>query len=184
MYPVYWTILPQDSESQYRVLRYIVCVCGRVCVLVTQLCPILCNPLDCSPPGSLVHGDSPGKNTGVGCHFLLQGIFITQGSNLRLLCPLHWQVDSWPLAPPGKPDPPGGLMKIFQKYWLDVIEITPSIHTISVHTGPSAQDMTLVFLIYLMHIKVCAKWHIRIRRKGLLFRSSQIHWGEKLTHLQ
>ena len=41
----------------------------------------LCNPMDCSPPGSSVHGDSPGKNTGVGCHALLQGIFPTQGSN-------------------------------------------------------------------------------------------------------
>ena len=36
---------------------------------------------DCSPPGFSVHGDSPGKNTGVGCHFLLQGIFPTQESN-------------------------------------------------------------------------------------------------------
>ena len=33
----------------------------------------------------------PGKNTGVGCHFLLQGIFPTQGMNLHLLHPLHWQ---------------------------------------------------------------------------------------------
>ena len=41
----------------------------------------LCNPMDCSPPGSSVHGNSPGKNTGVGCHALLQGIFLTQGSN-------------------------------------------------------------------------------------------------------
>ena len=41
--------------------------------------------MDCSPPGSSVHGDSPGKNTGVGCHALLQGIFPTQGSNLGLL---------------------------------------------------------------------------------------------------
>jgi len=37
--------------------------------------------MDCSPPGSSVHGDSPGKNTGVGCHALLQRIFPTQGSN-------------------------------------------------------------------------------------------------------
>ena len=45
--------------------------------------------------------DFPGKNTGVGCHFLLQGIFLTQGSNLCLLCLLHWQADSLPLGPPG-----------------------------------------------------------------------------------
>ena len=38
-------------------------------------------PKDCRPPGSSVHGDSPGKNTGVGCHVLLQGIFPTQESN-------------------------------------------------------------------------------------------------------
>ena len=43
-------------------------------------CLILCDPMDCSPPGSSVHGDSPSKNTGAGCHALLQGIFPTQGS--------------------------------------------------------------------------------------------------------
>ena len=47
--------------------------------------------------------DSPGKNTGVGCHAPFQGIFPTQGSNWRLLYLLHWQVGSLPLAPPGKP---------------------------------------------------------------------------------
>ena len=57
-----------------------VCVCVYVC-LVTQLCPTLCDPVDCSPPGSSVHGDSPGKNTGGGSLSLLQGIFPTQGSN-------------------------------------------------------------------------------------------------------
>ena len=41
--------------------------------------------MDCSPPGSSVHRDSPGKNTGVGCQALLQGIFPTQGSNPGLL---------------------------------------------------------------------------------------------------
>ena len=50
--------------------------------------------------------DSPGKNTGVDCHALLQGIFLTQRSNLHLLCLLHWQVGSLPLAPPEKPQGP------------------------------------------------------------------------------
>ena len=49
--------------------------------LVTQSCPTLFDPGDCSPPGSSVHEDSPGKNTRVGCHALLQGIFPTQGLN-------------------------------------------------------------------------------------------------------
>ena len=52
-------------------------------------CPTLCDPKDCCPPASSVRGDSPGKNTGVGCHALLQGIFPTQRSNLRLLCHLR-----------------------------------------------------------------------------------------------
>ena len=59
-----------------------VSVCVSVCVyLVAQLCPSLCNPMDCSLPRFFVHGDSPGKNTGMGCHALLQGIFPTQGLN-------------------------------------------------------------------------------------------------------
>ena len=52
--------------------------------LVAQSCPTVCNPTDCSPPGSSVHGDSPGKNIGVGCHAFLQGIFPTKGLNPRL----------------------------------------------------------------------------------------------------
>ena len=52
--------------------------CAVLC-FVAQLSLTLCNPMDYSPPGSFVHGDSSGKNTGVGCHALLQGIFTTQG---------------------------------------------------------------------------------------------------------
>ena len=53
--------------------------------LVAQSCPALCHPMDYSRPGSSLHGDSPGKNTGVGCHALPQGIFPTQGLNPSLL---------------------------------------------------------------------------------------------------
>ena len=57
----------------------------------------LCNTMDCSPPGSSVHGDSPGKNTGVDYHAFLQRIFLTQGSDLCLLWLLHcrWILDWW-----------------------------------------------------------------------------------------
>ena len=58
--------------------------------------------MDYSPSGSSVHGDSPGKNTGVGCHTLLQGIFPTQGLNSGLLGLLHGRWVLYPLAPPGK----------------------------------------------------------------------------------
>ena len=106
--------------------------------------PALCAVLSCvqlfATPWTVPHQaplpmDFPGKNTGVGCHFVLQGIFPNQGSNSHLLCllhcrqildhcvlqgnlpdpgielmfthiscvSLHWQADSLPLAPPGKP---------------------------------------------------------------------------------
>ena len=119
---------------------------------VAQSCLTPSDPMDCSPPGSSIHGifqarvlewgaiafsmerttsdicmhakslqswstlcglqsarllyprDSPVKNTGVGCHALLQGIFPTQGLNPSLQCLLHWQVGSLLLAPPGKPN--------------------------------------------------------------------------------
>ena len=65
--------------------------------LVTQLFLTLCNPMDCNPTGFSVHGDSPGKNTGVGCYGLLRAIFSTQGLNpviphcRRILCYLCHQ---------------------------------------------------------------------------------------------
>ena len=57
------------------------CLPCAVFCLVTQSCPTVCDPLGCSPLGSSFHGDSLGKNTGVDCHALLQGIFPTQGWN-------------------------------------------------------------------------------------------------------
>ena len=75
--------------SQIGILDCVVCVCS-------QFWLSLYDPMDCSPPGSSVHGIL--QTTGVGCHFLLQGIFPTQGSNLSLLHLLHWQVDSLPLS--------------------------------------------------------------------------------------
>ena len=71
-------------------------VCCGCCALVTKSCLTLCASMDCNPPGSVGFlWDFPGNNTGVGCHFLFQGIFPTQGSNL---CLLHWRADSLPLS--------------------------------------------------------------------------------------
>ena len=72
----------------------------------------LCDHVDCSPPGSSVHGDSPGKNTGVCCHALLQGIFPTQGSNPGLP---NLQVDSLVSEPPRKSNNTGvGSLSLLQ----------------------------------------------------------------------
>ena len=67
-----------------------------------QSCLTLCDSMGHSPPGSSGPWSSPGKNTGVGCHFLLQGTLLTQGSSPHLLCAWHWQADPLPLLPPGK----------------------------------------------------------------------------------
>ena len=62
-----------------------------------------CNTTDCNPPGPSVLGDSPGKNTGAGCHALLQRIFPTQGSNQHLLCLLHCRWILYQLSHQGRP---------------------------------------------------------------------------------
>ena len=64
-----------------------------------ESCPTLCNPMECSPPDSSVHGILQARTLAwVALH---QGIFPTQGSNLHLLCLLHWPASSLPLVPPG-----------------------------------------------------------------------------------
>ena len=87
----------------------------------------LCNPIDYSPPGSSVHGDSPGKDTGVGCHSLLQGIFLEIEPGFSLGSEIEpgfnlgseiepgsstLQADSLPSEPTGKPSTCIALMEI------------------------------------------------------------------------
>ena len=78
------------------------------CCLVIQSCQNLWDLTDCSLPGSSVLSstlawDFPGKHTGGGLHFLLQGIFLAQGSNLCVLHLLPYWADSLPLVPSVKP---------------------------------------------------------------------------------
>ena len=65
-------------------------------------CLPLCNPMNCSPPGSSVHGIFQAGILEWGCRFLLQGIFPTQGLNPCLWCLLHRQADSFTTEPSGK----------------------------------------------------------------------------------
>ena len=89
--------LPPSALGNY--YFFVSLILSALC-LVTQLCPTLWDPTDCSLPGSSVHGDSPGKNTGVGYHALLQGIFPTQGSNLG---PPHHRQILYHLSHQGSP---------------------------------------------------------------------------------
>ena len=105
---VRWLIKPHmhilknyDKYGRKKVFLFIIkkalCVCS---------CSVASNSLQPHglwPSRLLCPLNLPGNNTGVGCHFLLQGIFLTQGSNLSLFCLLHWQVDSFPLCHLGSP---------------------------------------------------------------------------------
>ena len=75
------------------------CECTCVCSFASDAL----QPHGLSPTRLLCPWNFPGKNIGASCHFLLLGIFPTQGSNPGLLHLLHWQMDSLPLAPYGKP---------------------------------------------------------------------------------
>ena len=79
-----------------RLISLHACVCSKLlsCVWLSAI------PMDCSPPSSSVYGILQARITGVGCHFLLQGIFPTLGWSLGLL---HWQMDSLPLSHLGSP---------------------------------------------------------------------------------
>ena len=81
--------------------RFDLCCCISVFVcLVAQSCPTLCDPMGCSLPGSSDYGASPGKNTGVDCHALLQGNLPTRGMKPRSPA---LQADSLLTEPPEKP---------------------------------------------------------------------------------
>ena len=77
-----------------------------------QSCLTLCDPIDGSPPGTPSPWDSPGKNTGVGCHFLLQCMKVKSESEVAQSCPT--------LSDPMDCSPPGssvGAAKLFSKVW-------------------------------------------------------------------
>ena len=108
----YWSGVPSPSPTKctvgtkcYKSEYYRLLCSNRVtpmsyCYLLAQSCLTLLGPHGLWSPGCLCPWNFPGSNTGVGCHFFLQGTFLTQESNL---CLLHWQVDSLPLSRQGSP---------------------------------------------------------------------------------
>ena len=88
------SVMNQDLFLSNGISYFLNHVCACVHAKLLRSCPTLYDPMDCSLPDSSVHGNSPGKNTGMGCHFLLQGIFPTQGSDSPPLHLLHWQAGS------------------------------------------------------------------------------------------
>ena len=93
---------------------------NEVVFVSCSIVPDALQPHGLHPTRLLCPWDFPGKDTGVGCHFLLQGNFQTQGSSLRLLSLLHWQAGSLPLEPPGKPH---GLWSRYPHFLRNTVEI-------------------------------------------------------------
>ena len=115
------------------------CLCA-VFYWVSQSCLTLCDSMDCSAPGPSVSGDAPGKNTEVGCHALLQGIFPTQGLNPRLP---HCRQNLYQLSYQESPDVSTVLDFIFKKRKVRVlivgsIEIYWTFTNSILYTWPSS----------------------------------------------
>ena len=130
-------------------------------MLVSQSC---LTPYD--PARLLCPWDFPGKNSGVGCHSLLWGIFPIQGSNPCLLYLLHWQVDSLPLAPHGNP-------LCLWKYYLYMPDFSVfSSHILSFcYLSQVKQHFVILFSIPIYSIL----------KKSIRF---VMHWGVSASHLQ
>ena len=126
--------------------------------LVTQSCLTVCDPVDCSLPGSSLHGDSPSKNTGVAWHFFLQGSFLTWGLNWGL----HHCRHSLPSEPPGKPENAGvGSLSLLQGIFLtqelkwgspvlqaDSLPAEVPVGDASKASAPSAETVSKVSLFF------------------------------------
>ena len=112
-------------------------------------CPTLCSPRQ--PTRLLCPWNFPGKNTGVGCHFLFQGIFPTQRSNPHCLCLLHWLVDSLPLAPCGEPQFLFyiGVELIYNTALVSGVQQSDSVIHISIFSDSfPVQVIRIVYLLY------------------------------------
>ena len=91
------------------ILHRVVCACEAASVMSN------CDPMDCSPLASSCLWDSPGKNTRVGCHVLLQGNFQTQGWDLHLLQVLY-ACGFFTAEPQGRPPHQSGSLYFYQYY--------------------------------------------------------------------
>ena len=100
-----WTELISSSWAPPFLLTLIKSLSEHCCclVLLCSVCLTVRNPMDCSPPGSWAHRIFQARVLEWVAIPFSWGIFPTQGSNPTLLCLLHWQADSLPSAPPGKP---------------------------------------------------------------------------------
>ena len=87
----------------FRIVWFVSAYFFLFCFVLFCCVQVFTTPWTVEPARLLCPWNFLGNNTGGGCHFLLQGIFLTQGLNPHLLCLLHWQADSLPLRCLGSP---------------------------------------------------------------------------------
>ena len=135
-------------------IHFMLCLLCVLCAQLLQSCLTLCDPMDCSPPGCPVHWDFSGKNTGVGCNTLLQGILLTQGSNLGLLhlCIAGRFFTSEPLGKPW-----GMTKQIGNNH--TVYQIFPSVSAVK---NPLAMQETQETWENPLEDKMALQWHSNI----------------------
>ena len=109
----------------------------ELCCVLTQSCPTLCSPMDCSPPGTSVHGDSPGKNTWSGLPCSPPGDLPNPGMESRSPT---LQADSLPAETPGRPKYTGvGSLSLLQGTLLPNPRIAPDLLHCRILYQPSYQ---------------------------------------------
>ena len=106
-----------------------------------QSCPTLCNPIDGSPPGPPHPWDSPGKNTGVGCHFLLQCMKVKSEKEVAQSCPT-------PSDPMDCSLPGSSIHGIFQARVLEWGAIAFSEINISKHNSTAHKNIKIIYIMF------------------------------------
>ena len=134
----------------------------------------LCDPVDCSLPGSSVHYSSPGKNTEVGCRAPLQGIFPIQASNLCLLHLLHCRQILYPLSHQGSPLSALVTFKILMLSLLCSSSVMLYYRNVSPKLKFYEDDKWICTVMNTAYIVI--QWFVRITGKFLDSTSSPSSW--------
>ena len=143
--------------------------------LVTQSCPALCDPMNCSPPGSCPW-ESPGKNTGVDFHALLQGIYPTQRLNPDLL---HFRHILYCLSHQGSPRTP----KV--KWLVKIRQIQPSLAWDTTCFSPHRhlEEESLFFGIRSPHHHTHTHTEAHRGTGSLFWFSDMLEWSPEHLHV-
>ena len=157
-----------------------------VCAKLLQSCPTLCNPMDCSPPGSLVHGILQAKNTGVGCCALLQGVFPDPGvEHVSLMSPAlaggffttsaSWEapcrVSLCTIAERWKQPKGPSTDKWINKMW--------SVHTMGYYLALSIYEILIHSTVW-MNVDDIVKWNKSQKDKHYM---NSLIWGPRVVKL-